>query len=269
MGNVCDSGYTFRRMYTYSGRSGRHAIYELYPDDSRMGSHQHGQYAKDKIANWHLRDYGAPKSFSKTFVSKFTGKTYVVTGTQPIRSLSGNWECNEMPSGKLANIEHSPEATPNTITTITVDINNIGGNGKFNVKVYDGSVLLAQGDDITVDREMTIRRSYDIQMLDRDMTLAIKLYNARDDSLSDEKTVTIKKLVPPPPEPEPEDEPSDEPSDEPVTILPVEPEYDYTIPEPEQPDDMMSQLSDQLGLKPSYILIGAIILSLMFFMMRR
>jgi hypothetical protein len=174
-----------------------------------------------------------------------------------------------MASGKLANIEHSAEATPNTTTTVTVDINNTGGNGKFDVKIYDGNVLLAQGDDITVDREMTIRRSYDIQMLDRDMTIGVKLYNALNDSISDEKTITIKKFIPPPPEPELPDEPVDDPTDEPGTPEPYTPPYTPPLPEPEEPDDMMSQLSDQLGLKPSYILAGAIILSLMFFMMRR
>ncbi len=191
MGNIDDSGYTFKKIYGYSGRTTDHHVYAVYPDDTEWGSHQNGSYPYTQVAQWNLdddRDSCGPKSV--TFTSKFNDKRYKVTASRCTRSMVWSWSL--LPEGAIDKVECPSTVDPNEWAHIYAYIKNTGGKGEFKVLLMEGDVRIASESKIIPENE-TGRLTLIARMPAKDWHLRIDLEESG--VVRDSEEFTISKKV--------------------------------------------------------------------------
>jgi len=188
MVQIGDSGYDWELAYSYKGSSGdMHYIYKLWymPAGRLTYPNQHGHYAPNETlvyANLTPRD-DPVKTFR--WADKDTGINYEIDYGY-LSSYVFEWRMASNMAIKTVYMDE--KVSPNTVGYITVDIVNTGGDGTFDISLFDGDIELDSELRISVSEGGSERSTLEYHMLNQDMDLMIKLTDRSTGDVVDEET---------------------------------------------------------------------------------
>lgn len=203
---ILDSGYTLSLCKSYTGTSTLQRMWYAYPDDTDWyWSDAHGNlpstktcsfsFSKSKYADWDV-PY-KPSIVECSFVSKFNGFQYDVSVTNTwVKTFS---KCASM---KILSVCANNTSCPGDTEIVTIDIDNKGGDGKFDIIILDNGVEIDSALNRSVSDSCAVREMLEFMMLNRDMELTIQLVDLYDNTVVDELTYVIQVCDPTSPTPE-------------------------------------------------------------------
>ena len=190
--SILDSGYTIGLVKAYSGNNAYHWYWSVYPDDtSWYWSDTHGNLPRTSTCYFSFRKESssspiAPSIHECSFVSKFNGLRYTVSITN--RWVKSFAKCALM---SILNVYANNSSIPNISETITIDIDNKGGNGNFDLALFDGGVEIDRVSGKSISGNCSIRETMSFVMLSNDMTLTIQIIDLYDDEVVDTMTFDV------------------------------------------------------------------------------
>lgn len=185
---ILDSGYTIALAKAYSGSNAYHWYWWVYPDDTDWyWSDKHGNLPRSVVFNFSFRKESSrtpvtPSIHKGSFVSKFNGSEYIV-------SITNTWAKDFSMCALMSIYDMYADETAyhGNIELITVDVANIGGDGTFDLILFDGSVEIDRVQDQTVLADSSTRETLQFIMLNHPMTLTMKLVDNYNGDVVDEK----------------------------------------------------------------------------------
>lgn len=189
---ISDSGYSIALGKSYSGRNAYHWYWYVYPDDTAWyWSDKHGSLPRTVPCYFSFRRESSssgvtPAIHECSFVSKFNDFEYIV-------SITNSWAvtASQCASISILNMYANESATPGDNETITVDIKNIGGNGKFDLILLDNGVEIDKLSGKDVSGKGSTRNTLSFIMLNHTMNLVVKLVDLYDNTVVDEIAYSV------------------------------------------------------------------------------
>ena len=193
MGNIGDSGYTFKLCKSYSGSSGSyHKMYCVYPDDTSFyWSDAHGDQPRTKTCIFSFSWRSTGRLYSTTpqiceFVSKFDGKSYYIR-MDATANRNTSWLWKLLAIGTIANLDYDLTPEVGQKEVVSIDIANSGGDGIFTIVLSESGVELDRKTGIAVNENTTIRETLSYLMLERVMNLTVDLIDEYNGNIVDTK----------------------------------------------------------------------------------